>query len=777
MEMLEAIEREEARRAGAADPVAFAISLGVTPDTWQRDVLRSTNKRILLNCCRQAGKSTTFALRALHRAIYTPKALVLIVAPSWRQSAEVLRKVQDFMGALPVPAHLETDSKTEVSFKNGSRIVSLPAGEAKIRGFSAVTELILDESGDVPDELYHAVLPMLIISRGTLLAGGTPKGRRGFFFDAWDKGGDGWDRIEAPWTACPRMDAAEIAVQRAGLKEIFAQEFECQFVRLTGGMVYASFTDETCGIDALPSSAEWRYMLSIDFGFVDATAFVVLGWLPNDPVLYAVLSFKETGYHADDIAARIKTLRTTYPFTKIIGDIGGYGKGPAEELLSRFSVFIEPAPKTDKAGYIDILNGAFAQGRVKLFRPTNAGLIDELVALPWNATRTNHADGYQDHLCFVAGTQVETEHGPRAIESIRPGDMVWTRQGLRPVTEAAQTQESGTYELHTAQGRVLRGTGDHPIMVDGGQTALALLTPGTMVTGWENTESAKSSSSTDDGFGDIPTLPSARFASTGQRNAGSDSTARYGKRLTDRSRRGTTCTTSTRTRSTTPSTTWLSSRRAITCVSTCARLSVKPWRGGTFAKPSLPPLLGTPLPRGSRGTWLTAATVGSIARSSRSSAWCAAPTSKQKSLTQRSAATPALRSSAATPASTTSTGHAPSAVAHTARTDTRSVSAARDRVLRVVRTGLVERVYNLSVSDVHEYFANGILVSNCDGLLYGFRASSAHLQEALPPPLAPTEIIQQQTAAVWREHEESMRRNAQRDFDVGEKMFGEEDWA
>lgn len=378
--------------------MAFAASVGVTADRWQERVLRSRSKRILLNCCRQAGKSTTFALRALHRAIYTPKALVLIVAPSWRQSAEVLRKVQDFLGSLPVPAHLETDSKTEVALKNGSRIVSLPAGEAKIRGFSAVTELILDESGDVPDELYHAVLPMLIISRGTLLAGGTPKGRRGFFFDAWDKGGEGWDRIEAPWTECPRMDPAEIAVQRAGLKEKFAQEFECQFVRLTGGMVYASFSDANV-IDALPGGdgKPWHYMLSIDFGFVDATAFTVVGWRDNDPTLYSVMSFKETGLHADDIAERVATLRTTYPFTKIIGDVGGYGKGPSMELLSRYSLFIEPAPKTEKAGYIDILNAAFARGRVKLYRPTNSALINELVALPWNDTRTNHADGYADH--------------------------------------------------------------------------------------------------------------------------------------------------------------------------------------------------------------------------------------------------------------------------------------------------------------------------------------------------------------------------------------------
>jgi len=35
-------------------------------------------------------------------------------------------------------------------------------------------------------------------------------------------------------------------------------------------------------------------------------------------------------------------------------------------------------------------------------------------------------------------------------------------------------------------------------------------------------------------------------------------------------------------------------------------------------------------------------------------------------------------------------------------------------------------VYNLSVDGEHEYFANGILVHNCDASLYSHRASYAY---------------------------------------------------
>jgi hypothetical protein len=62
-------------------------------------VLRSRASWILLNCCRQIGKSTTTALVALHTAIYD-SGLVLLVSPSLRQSKELFAKTADFLKRL-----------------------------------------------------------------------------------------------------------------------------------------------------------------------------------------------------------------------------------------------------------------------------------------------------------------------------------------------------------------------------------------------------------------------------------------------------------------------------------------------------------------------------------------------------------------------------------------------------------------------------------------------------------------------------------------------------
>jgi hypothetical protein len=59
--------REDLRLA--LDCVAFARELGIVPDGWQEDLLRSSGGRVLLNCSRQSGKSTMSAVIALHRAL------------------------------------------------------------------------------------------------------------------------------------------------------------------------------------------------------------------------------------------------------------------------------------------------------------------------------------------------------------------------------------------------------------------------------------------------------------------------------------------------------------------------------------------------------------------------------------------------------------------------------------------------------------------------------------------------------------------------------------
>src|SRR5262245_59237282 len=73
------------------DPVMLAIDAGIQPDPWQAQLLRDPPRRALLCCSRQVGKSLVAALLALWTALYAPPALVAILSPSQRQSAEMFR--------------------------------------------------------------------------------------------------------------------------------------------------------------------------------------------------------------------------------------------------------------------------------------------------------------------------------------------------------------------------------------------------------------------------------------------------------------------------------------------------------------------------------------------------------------------------------------------------------------------------------------------------------------------------------------------------------------
>lgn len=217
-------------RAGL-DPVVFARDmLNFYPDAWQESTLRWSGKKLILNCSRQSGKSTTAALIALHRALFHPQSLIILVAASLRQSAELFTRVRYFRSKVsPMPPLVE-DNKLSCIFSNGSRIVALPDSESTIRGYSNVSLLIIDEAARCSDDLYFSTLPMLSVSHGSVVLMSTPRGKRGFFFSEWTDG-MGWEKIKVMATECPRITPDILEEQRYSMGNWwFQQEFMCEFL-------------------------------------------------------------------------------------------------------------------------------------------------------------------------------------------------------------------------------------------------------------------------------------------------------------------------------------------------------------------------------------------------------------------------------------------------------------------------------------------------------------------------------------------------------------------
>jgi len=215
------------------DAVEFARKqLRFEPDDRQIEVLRSHSKRGILNCTRQWGKSTIAAAKAVHRAVTREKSLVLVASPTDRQSAELIRKASEMVATLGITPRGDGDNQTSLLFPNGSRIVGLPGMEATVRGFSAVSLLLIDEASRVDDAMYKALRPMLAVGQGDLWLMSTPCGKRGFFYECWEHdAADEWFRVSVRATECARISAEFLEGERRAVgAQWFAQEYMGEFV-------------------------------------------------------------------------------------------------------------------------------------------------------------------------------------------------------------------------------------------------------------------------------------------------------------------------------------------------------------------------------------------------------------------------------------------------------------------------------------------------------------------------------------------------------------------
>lgn len=213
------------------DPAVLLERSGVTPDPWQYGLLGTAGRHdVLALCARQIGKTESLSVLAAHRLAYVPGTVVGIIAPTFRQSSKLLRRVRRQLAAVDDVARPVNDAATTLHLSNGSSAEAWPGNSPdNIRG-DTLNLLLVDEAAWVSDEAWTAVQPMLTMSRGTVLAASTPGGPSGWFHTAWTQQDDGWRRILAPATECPRYTETDLERARRALGDAaFAVEFMCEW--------------------------------------------------------------------------------------------------------------------------------------------------------------------------------------------------------------------------------------------------------------------------------------------------------------------------------------------------------------------------------------------------------------------------------------------------------------------------------------------------------------------------------------------------------------------
>ncbi|RGP37578.1 hypothetical protein [Pseudotabrizicola alkalilacus] len=214
------------------DPVErFRLTVG-EPDDWQKVLLRTdprlndADRLVLALCGRQSGKSTSAG--GLAYDDFSRGKMVILTAPSLRQSTELFRRILEYKNSDPScpPIVRQTQTELEAHPSHGGRIIVVPATD-QARGMTADT-IIADEACFLDDDALTAFFPMRKES-GRIFLLSTPNKPSGFFFDSW-MGGKQITRITARSIDIPRR-AAQVAFDKATMSDTtFRREHLCEFV-------------------------------------------------------------------------------------------------------------------------------------------------------------------------------------------------------------------------------------------------------------------------------------------------------------------------------------------------------------------------------------------------------------------------------------------------------------------------------------------------------------------------------------------------------------------
>lgn len=143
--------------------------------------------------------------------------------------------------------------------------------------------------------------------------------------------------------------------------------------------------DYTFGPTGLnPAEGPWHILLGLDLGYNDDSAMVLVAYSETLRELRQVYGFKAPGMHSEQFVEEVLSIIEDFGQPDmIVADFGGGGaKMILEGLNQRFGLSIQRAEKTSKSDHIELMNGDFMSGRIRLI--PSSDLEHEICGLQWD---------------------------------------------------------------------------------------------------------------------------------------------------------------------------------------------------------------------------------------------------------------------------------------------------------------------------------------------------------------------------------------------------------
>lgn len=330
---------------------------------------------------RRAGKSISCVADLVDSALNTPDVICLYITLSrknakrlvWPEFKKLNRRFS--LGGEP------NESDLSLTFPNGSIIYLLGAKDrGSIEDFRGlpVKKVYLDEGQSFPDymrELIDDVLgPCLMDYAGSMCLIGTPGPiPAGYFYEisrstTWAH--HSWTFFDNPHipikSGKTHQELLDRELNRRGVDTTnpsIRREWFGEWVLDSDALVY-KYVREKANYEDLPSG-NYNYILGVDLGFDDADAIAVIAWNEKSKETWLVEEVITNRQGITELCQQIEELRKKYAVSKIVIDTGALGKKITEEITRRFKIPMQPAEKTRKWEYIELMNDAMRTGGLR----------------------------------------------------------------------------------------------------------------------------------------------------------------------------------------------------------------------------------------------------------------------------------------------------------------------------------------------------------------------------------------------------------------------------
>lgn len=362
--------------------------------------IEDSTKLKALFCTRRAAKSYTAGLYLIKEATENPGVSCLYIGLTRLSAKNILWK--DVLKDIDRKHNLNiqfNETLLTATLPNGSIIylTGVDADETeKEKLLGQKYKLVcLDEAAsytvNLRELVYGILKPAMADLRGTICLMGTSGNlTKGLFYDITNELEPGWRLFQ--WSAHDNPYVAkqwqeeldDIRINRPLFMQtpLFKQWYLNQWVVDEERLVY-KFNRQKNVCANLPhySRGAWAFVLGVDLGYEDASAFVLTAFHEHDKNLYVLETFKKAKMDITDVALKIKDYQGRHDIFKVV--IDGANKQAVEEIQKRHGIALHAADKTGKTDFIEIMNAELIQARIKLCDLHNEALIDEWMGLIW----------------------------------------------------------------------------------------------------------------------------------------------------------------------------------------------------------------------------------------------------------------------------------------------------------------------------------------------------------------------------------------------------------